>query len=115
MLLESGDSSGRSHSPERRGVPRRVEDRRLQRRDRELEAARRISQALFEHLHSDDLIEKALTAAIDEVGAESGSILLAVPETKELVFRHSTGESRVQVGTAIPWDKVIAGAVFRTG
>ncbi len=115
MLLESGESSGRSHAPERRGATRREEDRRLQRRDRELEAARRISQALFEHLHSDDLIEKALTAALDEVGAESGSILLAVPESKELVFRHSIGASPVQAGTAIPWDKGIAGEVFRTG
>ncbi len=115
MTHGSGQSSGQTHSPERRGASRRQEDRRLQRRDRELEAARRISQALFEHLHSDDLIEKALTAALDEVGAENGSILLAVPESKELVFRHSIGASPVQAGTAIPWDKGIAGEVFRTG
>ncbi len=115
MLLESGQSPDQSHSPERRQAPRRQEDRRLQRRDRELEAARRISHALFEHLHPDDLIEKALTTALDEVGAESGSILLAAPESKELVFRHSIGAAPVQAGTAIPWDKGIAGAVYHSG
>ncbi len=103
------------HEIDRRDVPRRDNDRRLLRRERELEAAKQISLALFKHLDLDDLIKQALQTALDIVQAESGSILLAVPETKELVFRHSIGESHVKAGTAIPWDQGIAGTVFRTG
>lgn len=101
--------------PERRSAARRQEDRRLLHRDRELEAARRMSEALFEHLSADELVEKALQAALEVVDAESGSILLAVPDSNQLVFRHSIGASPVQVGTAIPADKGIAGAVFQSG
>ena len=104
-----------SPSPERRKAPRRQEDRRLQQRDRELEAARQITEGLFQHLEPDGVIEKALRAALEVVGAESGSILLAVPESQELVFRHSIGASPVQAGTAVPWDKGIAGDVFHSG
>jgi signal transduction histidine kinase len=100
---------------ERRAAPRREDDRRRIRKDRELEAARRISEALFEHLTPDELVVKALHTALDVVQAESGSILLADPVSQQLVFRHSIGESPVKAGTAIPWDKGIAGSVFQTG
>ena len=43
---------------------------------RELEAAQRISETLFQHLEVDDLVQLTLTAALQEVGAEAGSILL---------------------------------------
>ncbi len=100
---------------ERRRQQRREHDRRLLQRDRELEAARRISEALFQHLSTDELVEKALQTALEVVDAESGSILLADSESKQLVFRHSIGASPVQAGTAIPWEKGIAGAVFQSG
>jgi signal transduction histidine kinase len=100
---------------ERRAAPRREDDRRRIRKDRELEAARRISEALFEHLTPDELVVKALHTALDVVQAESGSILLADPVSQQLVFRHSIGESPVKAGTAIPWDKGLAGSVFQTG
>ena len=84
-------------------------------RDRELDAARRVSEALSQHLTPDDVAVRAVQIALEVVGAESGSILLAQPATEQLIFRHSIGDSRVKVGTAIPWDRGIAGEVFRTG
>ena len=115
MSTKSGNSPSQSKFSERRRGARREEDRHLLRRNRELQAACRISHALSEHLYLDELIERTLTIALEVVEAESGSILLAAPDSKELVFRHSIGTSRVQVGTAIPWDKGIAGAVFHRG
>jgi signal transduction histidine kinase len=113
--------SGKNHSSESgrkwapRGRPRREEDYRLAHRDRELDAARRVSEALFQHLTPDDVAIRAVEIALETVDAESGSILLSDPETEQLIFRHSIGRSRVREGTAIPWDKGIAGEVFRTG
>jgi signal transduction histidine kinase len=100
---------------DRRAAPRREEDRRWVRKDRELEAARLISEALFEHLTPDELVAKALRTALDVVQAKSGSILLADPASQQLIFRHCIGESLVKAGTAIPWDKGIAGSVFQSG
>lgn len=100
---------------ERRKQPRREEDRRLIQHKRELDAACRMNESLFEHVHTDELVEKTLTTALDVVRAESGSILLADPDSEELVFRHSIGFSPVKPGTRIPWDKGIAGAVFHSG
>jgi len=101
--------------PNRRQSARREEDRRLQRRDREMEAARRISEALFQHLTTDELVAQALRTALEVIGAESGSILLADRQSEELVFRHSLGVSPVQTGTTIPWKQGIAGDVFHSG
>jgi signal transduction histidine kinase len=91
------------------------QDGRLARKVRELEAARRISAALFEHLTPDELVAKALHTALDVVQAESGSILLADPVSHQLIFRHSIGDSPVEAGTAIPWDQGIAGQVYQSG
>jgi signal transduction histidine kinase len=100
---------------ERRKDPRRLEDRRLLRHNRELEAARRLTEVLFESLDPDELIKKTLTTALEVVEAESGSILIASQDSPELIFRHSIGVSPVVSGTTIPWDKGIAGAVFHAG
>src|SRR5437764_13669557 len=84
-------------------------------RERALEATRLLSEALFQRLTVDDLIQKALHTALDVVGAEAGSVLLADPESKQLVFRHSVGQNPVPAGTAIAWEQGIAGTVFTTG
>ncbi|TAJ22474.1 MAG: GAF domain-containing protein [Nitrospirae bacterium] len=100
----------------RRQAPRRQEDRRLVQRGRELEVARIISQALSQHVHSDGLIEQTLRTALDVVDAEAGSVLLADPSKKQLVFRHVVGVKADQLrGMAIPWDKGLAGVVFASG
>jgi GAF domain-containing protein len=81
----------------------------------QLEAVERISQALFQSLDLDELVETTLRIALEEVGAEAGSILLADPEKEELIFQYSIGHKPVPRGTVIPWDKGISGAVFRSG
>jgi signal transduction histidine kinase len=91
------------------------EDRRLFQRERELEAARRISEALFQQINIDKLVEEALRTALEVVDAEAGSVLLADREAKQLVFRHSIGVKAVPPGMAIPWDEGIAGAVYHSG
>ncbi|TAL09586.1 MAG: hypothetical protein EPO02_09740, partial [Nitrospirae bacterium] len=102
--------------PNRRQQWRRHEDLKLLQRERELEAARRICQALFQHINVDELVERALRTALDVVGAEAGSVLLADLESKQLVFRYVIGgKADLLHGTAIPWDKGIAGAVFQSG
>jgi len=81
----------------------------------QLETVYRVSQALFCYTELDEIVEVALRSALEEVNAEAGSILLADPESKQLVFRFSIGEKPVPPGTAIPWDQGIAGQVFQTG
>jgi signal transduction histidine kinase len=81
----------------------------------QLEAVERISQALFQSINLDELVETTLHIALEEVGAEAGSILLADPEKEELIFQYSIGDKPVPRGTAIPWDKGISGAVFQSG
>ena len=115
MFRNSEQEAGLLPLPNRRQSARREEDRRLQRRDREMEAARRISEALFQHLTTDELVAQALRTALEVIGAESGSILLADHQSEELVFRHSLGVSPVQTGTTIPWKQGIAGDVFHSG
>ena len=91
-------------------------DRRLLQRERELEAARLICQALSQHVNVDELVENALRIALEVVNAEAGSVLLSDDKTKQLVFRYVIGEKAEQLrGTAIPWDVGVAGAVFQSG
>ena len=87
----------------------------LARREIEFSAVRRMAEVFSRQIKLQELLEQALTVALDVVKAENGSILLADPDKKELVFYHSVGEKPVPPGTAIPWDKGIAGTVFKTG
>src|SRR5688572_32137876 len=100
---------------DRRRVERRDRDRRLQRCEREIQAATRITSALFEHLELDELVVKALHIAIETVNAECGSLLLADHSLKQLIFHHSIGDSSVPSGTAISWNQGLAGTVFQSG
>lgn len=81
----------------------------------QLEAVERISHALFQSIDLDELVETTLHIALEEVGAEAGSILLADPEKEELIFQYSIGDKPVPRGTGFPWDKGISGAVFQSG
>ena len=81
----------------------------------QLEAVERISHALFQSIDLDELVETTLHIALEEVGAEAGSILLADHEKEQLIFQYSIGDKPVPRGTAIPWDKGISGAVFQSG
>jgi transcriptional regulator with GAF, ATPase, and Fis domain len=90
-------------------------DHKLQRREKELDAVRRISQTLFQHLPLNELVEKALSVALEVVNAEAGSVLLANHQNKELVFLHTIGSTAPRVGKTFSWDKGIAGWVFQRG
>ena len=87
----------------------------LARRELELDAARRISEVFSQKIKMQDLLEQSLRIAVDVVDAENGSILLADPDKKTLVFYYSIGEKPVAAGTAVPWYEGIAGTVFKTG
>jgi signal transduction histidine kinase len=111
-LLRSGPPS----SPDRRRDSRRRLDVWHARRARQMEAALLMSQSFFEHVGVDALLEEILTTATKVVNARAGSILLADPEKKQLAFRYGVKESsKSLLGTSIPWDQGIAGAVFQSG
>ena len=101
---------------ERRVTPRRGDDYTLLQHDRQLQGTERICQSFFQTRNINELIEKVLQTALDVVGAEAGSVLLADDETERLVFRHVIGAKAEQVhGKSIPWNKGIAGDVYKSG
>jgi signal transduction histidine kinase len=102
-------------TPNRRQAWRRHEDKQLLQRERELDAARRICEALSQHVHVDEMVQRAIQTVLDVLEADGGSVLLAEPESKQLVFRHSIGKKPVPQGTGMPWNLGIAGAVFQSG
>ena len=82
--------------------------------ERELAATQRISEALSPRMNLQELIEHALRTTLEVLNAENGSILLADADREQLVFCHSIGDKPVPRGTAIPWTRGIAGAVFHS-
>ncbi len=81
-----------------------------------LKAIRQLSEALFQYTDVDDLIRQTLHAALDVIGADAGSVLLADAARKQLVFRYVVGETASALqDVGIPWDEGIAGAVFVSG
>ncbi len=105
-----------AYGANRRGSPRRKEDIRLLQHAKELDAARRVCETLFFETIGERLHEHTLRIALEAVEAEAGSLLLADPQTKQLIFSHVVGEKAdVLRGTGIPWDKGLAGAVFESG
>jgi len=83
-------------------------------RERELAAARCISEALSQRMKLQDLVEQALRTTLDVLNAENGSLLLADADREQLVFCHSIGDKPVPHGTVFPWTRGIAGAVFHS-
>ena len=81
-----------------------------------LESIRHLSETLFQYTNVDDMVCQVLRTALEVIGEDAGSILLADETTKQLVFRYVVGENADCLhGTSIPWDKGIAGAVFGSG
>lgn len=120
MKPEPTQPQTQSHTPlssdNRRQHYRRHEDLKLLQRERELEAARRICQALSQRINVDKLVEGAIRTALEVIGAEAGSVLLADPKAEELVFRYVIGPGADKLpGMRMSWDKGIAGAVFHSG
>ncbi len=88
---------------------------RIERLEREVDAARRISHALFQHLKVEDLVKQALHIALEVVDGQAGCVLLANPDTKQLVFYYALGDKAPTIGVGFPWDKGIGGWVFQKG
>src|SRR5207249_2709246 len=110
------DSSWPALDQDRRRQLRRRGDQLLFLRERQLDAARQVSEAVFQYSNTDELIRHTLHVALDVIGADAGSVLLADPTTRQLVFRYVIGEKADLLhGMGIPWDKGIAGAVFTSG
>jgi signal transduction histidine kinase len=82
----------------------------------QLESIRHLSESLFQYTNVDDMASQVLRTALEVIGEDAGSILLADEKTKQLVFRYVVGENADCLqGKSIPWDKGIAGAVFCSG
>jgi signal transduction histidine kinase len=89
---------------------------RLHRRERELQAVRRITAALHARTDLDELQRQTLDAAVEIVGAESGTIFLHDPARSVLIFKYVIGEKAGELtGREMPDDKGTVGAVFRDG
>jgi K+-sensing histidine kinase KdpD len=99
--------------------PEQVADleRRLRVRDRQLEAVRQISAALYSQNSIDNLLQETLTVALRTVDAETGSILLYDPAIKRLKFRYWKGDadlSKVEIDPETDLQGKAA-SVFRAG
>ena len=88
----------------------------LAHRERQITALRTISEGLFDHLTTDEIVREVLRVAIDVLEADVGSVRLYDPETDRLVFRYVQDPKAEELtGHAIPASQGIAGKVFRTG
>lgn len=92
-------------------------ERRLRVRDRQLDAVRQISSALYSQNSIDNLLQETLTVALRTVDAETGSILLYDPDIKRLKFRYWTGSADLGKVEIDPETDVQgkAASVFRSG
>ena len=89
----------------------------LSHRDRQIEAIRRTSDALFSHPSVEAMVEATLTIALDVLRADAGSVFLFDSSLDALVFRHVVGGAAEQlIGQAIPRAKGgVAWTVFTSG
>ena len=78
-----------------------------------LKIIRQVTEIFFQYTQLNDMIRQTLHAALEVIGADVGSVLLADAESKQLIFHYVVGETAETLqGTGIPWDRGIAGAVF---
>src|SRR5690348_6753568 len=88
-------------------------EQRLRRRERELQAIRRITAALHARTNVDELERQTLNVAIEVAGAQGGTIYVHDPKKSVLVFRYVVGATpeitRKLQGMEMPDDKGVAG------
>ncbi len=88
----------------------------LAHRERQIDAMRLTSEALFTQTSIDLLIRQTLNVAAKAVGANAGSLLLYDQNRETLVHRYVIGPaSDSLLGYSVPADKGIAGSVFQSG
>ncbi|HVK02138.1 MAG TPA: GAF domain-containing sensor histidine kinase [Armatimonadaceae bacterium] len=90
--------------------------RRLEHRERQIEAIRRVGEALFSHPNVEAMVRETLRIALDVLRADAGTVYLHDPEDDSLVFRYVIGGGGADlIGQKIPATSGIAGQVFKTG
>jgi signal transduction histidine kinase len=88
----------------------------LEHRERQIQAMRRTSEALFQHASVDSMVRETLNTALEVLGAEAGSLQLYDAEQDTLVFRYVVGQSSERLtGYVTPASQGISGQVFRSG
>lgn len=101
----------------RPGDLRQLEER-LRRRERELQAIRRITTALHGRTNVDELERQTLNVAIEVVGAQGGTIYVHEPSKRVLIFRYVVGATpeitRKLQGWEMPDSQGISGSVFQS-
>lgn len=87
----------------------------LEHRDRQIEAIRRTSDALFSHPSVDSMVRATLQIALDVLRADAGTVFLHDSIHDTLVFRYVIGGGGEKlIGKSIPASHGVAGTVFRT-
>jgi signal transduction histidine kinase len=87
----------------------------LDHRSRQLEAACRMAQALYSHTGVQEILQNALDAACEVIGAEGGTIFLHNEKKKTLRFSCVNGPLKEELfGRSIPDDVGNVGQVFQS-
>ncbi|MBV9864619.1 MAG: GAF domain-containing sensor histidine kinase [Abitibacteriaceae bacterium] len=88
----------------------------LEHRERQIDAIRAITSALFSQPSVDDMVRETLRVAIEVLEGEAGSVQLHDAATNRLVFRHVIDPSAPALaGESYPVAQGIGGQVFATG
>ena len=89
----------------------------LHHRDRQIEAIRRTSDALFSHPSVEAMVEATLKIALEVLRADAGTVFLHEPSLDALVFRYVIGGAAAQLtGQRIPRTQGgVAWTVFESG
>lgn len=88
----------------------------LAHRERQIEAIRRTSEALFSHPSVDAMVEATLKIALEVLRADAGTVYLHDATDDTLVFRYVIGGAGSQlIGKRVPVMQGVSGTVFRTG
>jgi signal transduction histidine kinase len=94
-------------------------EERLLRRERELDAIRRMTAAVCHRTDLDEIEREALHVGVETLHGSGGTIYLHNPERKTLVFRYVLGATpeitKKLLGMEMPDDQGMAGEVFQTG
>lgn len=84
--------------------------------DRYLQAVGRISEGLYARTDVKDAIRFTISTALELVEAEAGAVFLANANSRQLVCFDAVGDAAsTLVGSSIPWNHGLAGAVFSSG
>ena len=84
-------------------------------RERQIEAIRKTSDALFSHPSVDSMVRATLQIALEVLRADAGTVYIYDERSDSLVFRYVIGPAAEQLmGKSFPASQGIAGTVFRT-